>query len=82
MNERLSHITDYVLLQRERQNIRRVDSSRKSEPSGEMFNEFAVLLDVQLLTTAFGHGAWLDLADPEIRDGVYEEVIRRERHDA
>lgn len=70
-------IKRYVLDQRRRQGLTTVDTKVKPEPSGEMFGEFALLLDIQLLTTAVGHGGWLELDHVPTLKGVYQEVMKR-----
>lgn len=78
----LEAIKKYVVDERVRMNILTVDTLSKSEPSGYAFDEFALLLDRQLLTTIEGHGGWHSLEDPEILDGVYRLVVRRTGADA
>lgn len=48
----LSAIETYVLRERERRGIRNVDTSLKTELSGQAFGEFVMLLERQLMTTS------------------------------
>jgi hypothetical protein len=73
----LTAVHAYVARERERIGVTATDERRKPEPSGEAHNEFALLLDVQLLTTTSGYGAWNDLKDFEILSGVYGVVAAR-----
>ena len=73
-------IKRYVLAERKRLGITRLTPERKSEMSGEGFGEFTLLLERQLLTTPEGMGAWSDLQDEDILDGVYQEVVRADRN--
>lgn len=70
-------VRDYVLKERARLKIEKVDTSVKPEPSGEAFGEFNLLLDRQLLTTTEGFGGWNELQDAEILEGVYRVVQKR-----
>lgn len=70
-------ILQYVERERVRLNIGRLTSEYKPEPSGESFNEFDLLLDVQLMTTPEGVGAWRQLLDATVLDGVYRRVAQR-----
>lgn len=72
----LETIKAYVLEQRRKHNIK-PDLQSKPEPSGEAFNEFALLLDIQLLTTVIGHGGWHELDHGPTLEGVYKEVMGR-----
>jgi hypothetical protein len=76
-SEMLAEVKAYVLEERRRLGIDRVDTSTKPELSGEAFGEFEMLLDRQLVTTAVGHGGWDELRDPEILSAVYQVVIQR-----
>ena len=73
----LDAIRKYVVDERARLHIVSIDTSTKSEPSGNAFDEFGLLLDRQLLTTVEGHGGWISLEDPEILTAVYQLVLRR-----
>lgn len=75
--DKLETIKAYVLDQRRRHNIQ-PDVRSKPEPSGEAFDEFALLLDVQLLTTVIGHGGWLELDHGPTLEGVYRVVMNRQ----
>lgn len=80
MNEQdamLADIHDYVLSERKRLGITTTDTRVKSEPSGELNNEFAILLDIQLVSTTNGYGGWSELDDNQTLRGVYEVVQRR-----
>jgi hypothetical protein len=76
---RVKAIVRYVQWRRSRENIT-TSRGRKFEPSGEMFGEFRVLLDGQLLTTPEFDSAWLELrrdahsASVVVTEGVLSEV--------
>lgn len=73
----LSAIEDYVIRERGRRGIQRVDTTAKSEMSGEAFDEFVMLLERQLMTTTIGHGSWSELKHVEVLEGVYRLVEHR-----
>ena len=75
--EKYSVVKDYVLAERSRLGIQKLDPRHKAEPSGEAFNEFDLLLDVQLVTTPEGRGGWHELADADVLEGVYRRVVMR-----
>ncbi len=74
----LREIRNYVISERASLGISSVDRSSKLELSGEMADEFAMLLDRQLLTTEFGYGGWHALEHPQVLEGVYHVVKRRQ----
>ena len=61
---RLLAILAYVRWRRHFQNLR-ASPERKFELSCEMFGEFRMLLDAQLLTTTEFYGGWLELRDDD-----------------
>jgi hypothetical protein len=73
----LSTIEDYVIRERERQGIQRVDTAGKWEVSGEAFDEFVLLFERQLMTTPIGHGAWGELKHAGTLEAVYRLIMRR-----
>ncbi len=75
--EMLEAVTAHVLDERRRRGDVKVDLRIKPEPSGEAYGEFALLLDIQLMTTVVGHGGWQELAHVPTLEGVYREVLSR-----
>lgn len=73
----LEEIQRYVSEERERLGIEQLGTSPRSEPSGEAFGEFDLLLDCQLVHTLEGYGGWRELKNREILTGVYGIVARR-----
>lgn len=76
--EMLARIEAYVEGERARNPGQVLGTRRRPEPSGEAFGEFELLLDVQLVPTQNGLGAWKDLDDAEILEGVWTVVVQRE----
>lgn len=76
MNEtkKLEKIHAYVLKERKRRKIV-PQKNPPDEPSCEMHGEFYNLVEVQLMWTKEGYGAWHQLNFPEILDGAYKYVI-------
>src|SRR5438270_144801 len=80
-DERVRVIVNYVRWRRNRDEIA-VSPGPKSELSGEMFGEFRMLLDAQLLTTPEFDASWRELSsdgqtvEATIVEGVLREISR------
>jgi len=80
-DERIRTIVDYVQWRRVSDRIA-VVRGRKPELSGEMFGEFRILLEVQLLTTPEFGDSWLELRESDetpnasIVAGVLQEAAK------
>lgn len=76
--DRLAVIHAYITKERKR---RQIAPSLKppQEPSCEMSGEFYNLVEVQLMYTLEGHGAWRDLQYAEILEGAYDYVVYGKR---
>lgn len=77
-DEMMALIKDYVTRERARLNIQDVGCQRRMELSGEQFGEMVMLLDQQLILTHFGYGAWDELNNLDVLEGVYLLVARRQ----
>jgi hypothetical protein len=76
-SEKMRIVRDYISLERQKRGIEKLETVSRPELSGEMFGEFSLLLDVQLMQTAEGYGDWQSLNDDDILNGVVTEIQRR-----
>jgi hypothetical protein len=81
LDEEIKVVREYVYRERGRRRITKLGTEHRLEGSSLANDgEFQNLVEVQLLQTAEGYGAWRALRFPEILHGAYEYVTRpRER---
>ena len=75
-------IRDRILLDQAQVPPHEIGRALQREPSAESLGadgEFKALIDHQLLFTEYGYGAWTELKNPHVAEGVWRVLEKRDQ---